>query len=334
MKSPVSPSKILTLTKTPAFLVTNLVNILYLTGVRVSAGVVLVVKGKILLFVDSRYSEIASSTAYTGIIVRSIGDFSSIIRSIRKCAFEASDVTVARLERWKKQYKNTKFVQTLDLLEGFRREKKDYEINKILAACSRTKKVLKRIPSILKIGISEGSLAHTIEEISRKFGGEGMAFETIVAFGEHSSRPHHRPTDRKLMPNDIVQIDIGVKCQGYCSDFSRVYFVSPPDSQKKKALRALKEAVSFCSKISKPGLSVRVLDIVARKILRKHGFTDTDFCHALGHGVGLDIHEGVTISSKTKREVRLKKNEVITIEPGLYFPGKWGMRWEDTIVVK
>jgi Xaa-Pro aminopeptidase len=159
-----------------------------------------------------------------------------------------------------------------------------------------------------------------------------MAFETIVAFGENTSKPHHHPTERKLKKGDIVQIDMGVKINGYCSDYSDVYFTSPATPEQKIALSALKKAAKTAKKLVKEGISNRLLDQTARRILKTYGY-DKEFSHALGHGVGLEIHEGVTLSSKAP-VMKLKKNEVITIEPGLYFEGKWGMRVEETVVVE
>lgn len=159
-----------------------------------------------------------------------------------------------------------------------------------------------------------------------------MAFDTIVGFGEHTSRPHHHPTDRALRKGDIVQIDLGLKIDGYCSDMSRVFYTGTKTSRQAKAYRALLEAKKTAEKMVKPGVDVRALDQAARRVLKKHGF-GKEFCHALGHGLGLDIHEAPTISGKSK-PYRLKKDEVITIEPGLYFPGEWGMRIEDTMIVR
>ncbi len=325
------PSSVLKKASCRSFLVTDLTNILYLTGLSVSAGCVLVQHTKYSLFVDSRYLEAARKIERRGLCIAPLESLEKILKEIGTVGIESGSVTVERMSFWKKKYKNTKFIQTSGVVEEFRRVKFPDERRKMHRASDITRSVLRGIPRLLSIGITERELAWIIEVECRKRGGEGMAFDTIVGFGEHSAIPHHHPTDRKLRKGDIVQIDMGAKYGDYCSDFSRVYFTKKPTEDQKKALSALEQASAAAMKMLKSGVTNRALDLTARKILRTHGY-DKEFSHALGHGVGLDIHEGVTLSSRA-RVRKIKKNEVITIEPGLYFPGKWGMRIEETIVV-
>lgn len=325
-----TPRTILKTAKARAFLVTNPVNIRYLTGANVSTGAVLIEKN-IELFVDSRYTERALSQAIKSINIRPIEMLTDRLTKLRQCAFEGEFVTAVVLSKWKKKFKNTKFVQSEWLLEEFRRQKEPNELQNIRKACAITKKILNAVPMLLKKGHTEKSLAFELERLARKLGADGMAFDSIVAFGEHTSRPHHEPTDRRIRSSDIVQIDTGVKCNGYCSDYSRVYFMSPPTSEQSKALRALKEAKKEAEAAIEIGVSNHELDCIARDALKHRGF-EKEFSHSLGHGVGLEIHEGINLSQKAPKK-KLVKHEVITIEPGLYFSGKWGMRLEDTIIV-
>ena len=124
---------------------------------------------------------------------------------------------------------------------------------------------------------------------------------------------------------------MGVKVNGYCSDYSRVFFTAPPTKDQRKAFLALKKTKAAAEQLVRAGRENRALDLKAREVLASYGM-EKAFTHALGHGVGLEIHEGLSISKKAKRK-KLLKNEVITIEPGVYFVGKWGMRVEDTIIV-
>lgn len=179
--------------------------------------------------------------------------------------------------------------------------------------------------------MSELELAWEIRSQAAKLGAHELAFESIVAFGKNTSSPHHHPTHTAFKKGDIVQIDMGVKIGGYCSDYSRVFFTSDPTPAQMKAMKALLEAKKAAEAIIKPGIDVRTLDRASRHVLRRHGYT-SEFCHSLGHGLGLEIHEGVILSQKSKKTL-LRKNEVITIEPGLYFEGEWGMRVEDTVIV-
>lgn len=318
--------------KVDAFLVTDLSNIRYLTGCTVSSGIVIASKKCVEFFVDSRYSESVEETSYPYITIRSHLDFPSMLKTFRTVGFEAENVTVARLARWKKKNPRLRFKSTTGIIEDQRRAKSDTELRSIARACAITKKVLRLVPSRLRVGTTERSFALELETLSRSLGAESMAFETIVAFGENTSRPHHHPTERKLRRDDIVQIDMGVKVDGYCSDYSRVLWMSEKTPAQARAYKALLEAKKSAEKLVRSGVTNRSLDVSARQTLQLYGY-DKEFCHSLGHGLGLDIHEMPSISTKAPI-VRLKKNEVITIEPGLYFPGEWGMRVEDTIVVR
>lgn len=314
-----------------AVLISNLTNIRYITGIQASTALMLVTSRDVILFVDSRYSEMASKRAESGISVADPAQLKDYVSRFRTVGFESEYVTIARLDRWKTQFKNKKFVQIKDLIEGLRRVKDEQEIETLTQASAITKKALSRVTSLLRYGMSERDLALELYVFCMKHGAEGMAFETIVGFGENTSNPHHMPTSRKLKKGDIVQVDMGAMYQGYCSDYSRVYFTLPPTSKQKKAYSALKEAKKAAEKLLKPGVLNSELDTEARRVLKLHGY-DKEFSHSLGHGVGMDIHEGTTLSMKAPA-TKLLKNEVVTIEPGLYFAGKFGMRLEDTRIV-
>lgn len=309
---------------------TNFANIRYLTGLRVTAGILLIRKNDADLFLDGRYSE--AGKAVTWMRVRPAEELPKVLKKLRRVAFEESDITVERLSRWQRRYKNTKFVHSKGLVEGLRRVKDSEELHSIERACRITKSILRKIPGWLTVGTSELEISGRIELLAKSLGAEAMAFDTIVAFGENTSLPHHRPTTRKFQKGDIVQIDMGVKIDGYCSDMSRVFFTGRRTSEQARAYRALTDAKKLAERSVKVGVSNRALDRIARDRLKKYGY-DKEFSHSLGHGVGLDIHEHPNLSKKAPL-ARLKRNEVITIEPGLYFSGKWGMRIEDTIVVR
>ena len=324
--------KILREAKVPAFLVTDLINIRYLTGIELSFGAILISANGMQLFVDGRYLEAAAESVYDGVDVLSFSTFAGTVRTFSRVGFESEQVTVLRYGIWKRKFKNTKFIQTSGVIAGFRRRKSPQELKAILEACDITKTLLKRIPDLLIFGMTEKKLAFRIECLAREAGADGMAFDSIVAFGEHTARPHHRPTDRKLRAGDIVQIDMGVRVRGYCSDYSRVYFTGAATTEQRRTLKALRLAKKAAERLVRAGADTRSLDLAARRVLKDAGI-EKEFCHALGHGVGLEIHEGVSISSKGVSK-KLLTGEVITIEPGAYFVGRWGMRLEDTIIVR
>jgi Xaa-Pro aminopeptidase len=337
-------------------LVSNLTNIRYLSGVHLTDGLMLVRKSAgarhavPLLFVDSRYTEKAADEAKRGIKVLHRDELPKWIKRLKKVRFEANDVTVTRLQKWKKIFRGTQFIPSEGVIEELRRAKKKEEILCTKKACRITDKVLQEIPRILRVGaprqgapsgMTEKELGWKIEKLSRELGADAMAFETIVAFGPSSSRPHHRPTERRLRKGDLVQIDMGVNVKGYCSDCSRVFFTGKQTPEQKKIFDLLVAIVKDTTKMAKVGAHNTALDKFARKRMRQMSPKrktknekryDELFFHSLGHGVGLEIHEGINISSRAKK-MKLKPNEIVTTEPGVYFEGKWGMRIEDTVLV-
>jgi Xaa-Pro aminopeptidase len=314
-----------------AMLVTKSVNVRYLTRIATDGGVLLVQPKGFTLFVDGLEIEAIRKTAPRSITIKPLSTVVSVLKKIPVCAFEEEDVTVARLKRWKKMFTHTTFAGTRDVVEKYRRTKDADELRAILKANAITEDILKKIPTILKAGITEEKLAWTIECWARLRGAQKMGFETIVAFGSNTSRPHHHPTEKKLKKGDLVQIDMGVVIDGYTSDRSAVYFTGKPTEKQKKVLAALQEATDAGIAAIAPGVACSEPDRIARTILKKHGL-EKYFIHSLGHGVGLEIHEGVSLSSRSKQI--LQEQEVVTIEPGVYFEGKWGMRLEEMVVVQ
>ena len=336
---------------TPPLLVTNLVNIRYLSGVELTAGYLLLRSRSKILFVDGRYSEKAEATAKKGIRIQPIGALGKWLKPYKRIRFEADDVTVSRLTRWEKRYRKIRFVPSEGVVEELRRKKMKREIEAIREACNVTDKVIRKIGRGLarQAPTTEKQLAWEIQKLSHDLGADAMAFDTIVAFGNHTSRPHHSPTDRKLKKGDLIQIDMGVKVDGYCSDCSRVFFTANPTKEQWQVFRLLQSVVADCTRLAKAKATNHMLDKKARDLIRtgydpyqmtsfitkmtKEKTLDEYFTHGLGHGLGLEIHEGARLSTRADRQ-SLKESEVITIEPGLYFPGKWGMRIEDTVLVR
>ena len=281
--------------------------------------------------VDGRYKEVALKTARKGITVSDIDQVGKSMSRIKTCGVESDDLTLERFKRWKSAFKNTKLIQTKDLIKEFRQSKESDEIKKFRQSQRLTQTIMTRIPKSLKIGMTELELDWTIRSWARDLGAQSMAFDPIVAFGPHSSRPHHEPTNRRLKKQDIVQIDCGVRLDGYCSDQSRVFFVSSPTKEQQRVYDAVSSAKEAAEKIATPGVTNHALDKAATAVLAEHGL-DKYFVHSLGHGVGLEIHEGPSISQHAKRHT-LQVGEIITIEPGVYLPGKFGIRLEDEVVI-
>lgn len=312
-------------------LISNPINIRYLTGLEISSGIVLLSGKKIELFTDGRYLEVAKSTSKK-ISIHDIANLQKRLKKAKKAAFEAQHVTVSRLKRWKRLFKGTKLIPLENIIEKRRRIKNKEELMNIKKACAITDKIMDRIPKMLKTSIKESDVSRKIESLAYDLGAEEMAFDSIVAFGKNSSRPHHKPTNYKLRKGDIVQIDIGVKVNGYCSDCSRVFFTSKKTEEQKRVFDLLIKTVIETTGLAKAGALNSSLDKAARNMLKKEDY-EKYFIHSLGHGVGLEVHEKPSISQRGNK-MKLLENEVITIEPGIYFPGKWGMRIEDTILAR
>lgn len=328
----VVPASILRLAASPAFLVTNLTNIRYITGTEVSAGAVLVMPRCMLFFLDPRYCEGAAKNPPEGCTVRSLDDLARALSKIPLCGCEAETVTLAQRDRWRRSFDSTKFLPRQGVIPTLRRAKHPDELTLFRRAQRITRDLLKRIPDALRTGVTECSLAWKLQMWAQELHADHMAFDPIVAFGEHTSRPHHHPTTRALKKGDIVQIDAGARFGGYCADQSAVFFTGKKTQEQERALAAVSEAKRAAEREVCVGASTHVLDRIARSVLRKYGLEDA-FVHSLGHGVGLEIHEGVTLSEKRPEE-KLLQSEIVTIEPGVYFPGKFGIRLEDEIIVQ
>jgi Xaa-Pro aminopeptidase len=328
---PKSAAAVLKQSNTPAFLVTDLTNIKYLSGVSMSAGCMLITPRKFVLFADGRYTEAATKTAYQFVVVKPAETLAKSISSYETCGCESKAVTLAQFGMWKRKFKNTKFVQKEGIIEEFRRSKAPDELRKFRRAQKITQEMIRRVPRALKEGESEKAIAEKLRSWALGYGAEDLSFEPIVAFGTHSSMGHHRASGRTLRKGNVVQIDIGAKYQGYCADQSAVFFTASPTKKQERAYKAVEEAKSAAIALVRPGVSTHELDEAARKVLRSYGLENA-FTHALGHGVGLNVHEGVTLSKRAPEEILLK-GEIITIEPGVYFPGQFGIRLEEEVVV-
>jgi Xaa-Pro aminopeptidase len=169
-----------------------------------------------------------------------------------------------------------------------------------------------------------------MELMARRSGAEGMSFPTIIASGARSALPHGRATNQAIQPGGFVVCDFGVILTGYCSDQTRTVWVGSVPREARRTYDAVREAQQAAVDAVKPGVSTGAIDAAARKVLRKAGLGGY-FTHSTGHGVGLEIHESPRVADGQK-EV-LKPGMVITIEPGVYFPGKWGVRIEDMVAV-
>jgi Xaa-Pro aminopeptidase len=283
------------------------------------------------LFTDARYREEAERQAHRGIRIEDAEHLATTMTKLRRVGYESDALTMERLLRWKRKFKNTKFIHSAGVIAEFRRSKDPEELRCFRRAQRMTREILRRVPRVLRRPITERELAWQLHVWAHELGADTLAFDPIVAFGTHTSSPHHHPTDRVLKHGHIVQVDVGARYRGYCADQSAVFLTGKPTAFQTKVLQAVSAAKNRAISAVQPGVSTRSLDQIARDVLRRYGF-EQYFCHALGHGVGLEIHEGPSLSLRAT-DMHLLKNEIVTIEPGVYFPGKFGMRMEEEVIV-
>ncbi len=327
---PRSARELLAAADVPAFLVSDLLSLKYLTGLPLSAGFLLALPRRFVLFVDARYTDMALRRGTMA--VKPLDELPSFLEDVPACGFEAESVTVLRQGNWKRRFKKTKFIKTSGVVASFRRQKEEWELQRLRRARRITQELLRRVPAALRKQTTEEKLARQLHMWALELGADGLSFDPIVAFGTHTSSPHHAPTSRTLKKGHLVQIDVGARYRGYCADMSEVFFTVKPTPLQERIYKTLQEAKKEATLLVKTGVSTHVLDKAARKILDREGIEE-EFTHSLGHGVGLEIHEGLTLSQKSSATTLLK-NEVITIEPGVYFPGRFGMRVEDMVFVE
>ena len=314
-------------------IISNPINIKYLTNIE-AEGVLLLTRKDNIYITDGRYIEQVHSTLtlYDEIIVYDVNDVSkddyeNFFMFCENVGFEENYVTYAKYKELIRKYKINNLVETEHIIEKQRMIKDDEEISHLIKACEITDNCFSYILTYIKPGMTEKQIANEIEEYY-KARTDGLSFETIVASGENTSKPHAVPTDRKIQEQDIITIDMGCKVNGYCSDMTRTFFVgSVPEYVKPVYDLVLKNQEQTIEEM-KDGASTRLLTKMVDNDFRLNGY---DLIHALGHGVGMEIHEAPYINFRS--DVPLKENMVVTDEPGIYVPGRFGVRIEDTIQI-
>ena len=329
-----SLQRALTSAKLDAILITHLPNIRYLTGFTGSNGLLLVQKGKAHFFTDGRYTEQAAQEVQGAKVTIPKG---SLIQAaaphIRtaKLGYEADRLSVAQFEAVRKALPKTiKLVPTSQVVDRIRMVKDEHELALIHDAVILGADLLTPAVETIRPGIKESEVAAEIEYAARRWGAEGMSFETIVAAGKRSALPHGRASNALIPKRGFVILDLGVILAGYCSDMTRTVHVGSVPRRSREIYEAVLAAQEAAIQAVKPGATAGDVDLAARSVLKKARL-DRYFIHSTGHGVGLEIHENPRIA-RDQPEV-LKPGMVITIEPGVYLPGEGGVRIEDMVAV-
>ena len=306
-------------------------NTFYLSGFESSNCQIVITKDNQYFVTDDRYINEAKIVLQDRFKVVS-GDIEliSFLVGDAKTVGWDSDVPY---QTYKLLYDNfgTRLVDVQPTIEEFRMIKSQQEIDNIIKAQSITDLALKEVLKDLKEGVSEIEIAAKIEYIFLKNGAE-IAFDSIVAFGENGASPHAHRTNRTLKSGDLVTMDIGAKWNGYCSDMTRTVGFGELSQAQIDAYNLVLKAQQTAEDEIRVGMSGADADKIARDIISNAGFGEY-FTHSLGHSVGVDIHERMNLSPKSKNDI-IKNNMVMTVEPGIYIPNKFGIRIEDTVLIK
>jgi Xaa-Pro aminopeptidase len=250
---------------------------------------------------------------------------------LRRVGVEADYLTLAQFATLQQALgEGTKLVRTTGLLEQLRAIKEPAEIERLREAVELSSRLFRPLLKTIRPGVRENEVAGRLEFAARRAGAEGMSFPTIVASGARSALPHGVASSAALPDTGFVVLDYGVVYHGYCSDMTRTVHLGRASEEARSLYGAVLEAQLAAMAAVHPGASCSEVDGAARKVLKKaklHRY----FTHSTGHGVGLEIHEPPRVGAKAETE--LKPGMVITIEPGAYLPGRYGVRIEDMVLV-
>ena len=310
----------------------------YFTGFASDAGYLLLTKKKAFLLMDPRYSEAAAYSA-DGAEVIEFHDLGETLgklvseNQLSCIALEGSAFTLNEAERIEKYLSPAETIKTKALDEAvskLRIIKTSYEVECIMKAQRITEQALRETLPFVRVGAKEKDIALELEYRMRKIGAEGVSFDLIVISGRKTSMPHGVPGENLIRPGDFVTFDIGALYEGYHSDMTRTYAVGEISEKQKRVYQTVFDAQKKGLDAVRAGIPASDVDKAARDHIYHAGYEGC-FGHSTGHGVGLEIHEQPAVSSKST--TILQSGMVITVEPGIYLPGQFGVRIEDTVVV-
>jgi Xaa-Pro aminopeptidase len=318
--------------------VTNLANVRYLTGFTGSAGVLAVTREGALLTTDGRYrTQSAEQVTSAGAPVEiEIGGLQAQRDAVRawlsastRVGLEADHVSWSAKRQWADLLGEP--VATSGEVEALREVKDAGEVDRVAKAAAIADAALEQVLPMLSERVTEADFALALDSAMRRGGAESTAFETIVAAGPNSAKPHHRPTTRVIASGEPVVVDFGAAFEGYRSDMTRTFSVGgQPEGDMARVFEVVRDSQARGVAEVAPGVSCKAVDDACRAVIKAAGWAER-FEHGTGHGVGLDIHEAPTVSPLGT--ATLVAGMIITVEPGVYLPGTGGVRIEDTLVV-
>lgn len=320
------------------FLVVHPPNIRYLSGFSGSSAFLLVLREETHLLTDFRYEEQAASEIPSDVSLRvareglfpELGALCGSLTGIGRVGFEPARVTVRDHGELRERCADLSWMEADGEVEALRARKGPEELALLRCAVEAAREALDHTLKRVEEGATELELVAELEYALRRAGSGPPPFEPIVAGGPRSSLPHARPGDRPLAEGDLLLFDFGAEVGGYCSDLTRTFVLGSARDWQRDVHGAVEEARGAAVEALRPGTPCREVDAVARAVLDRHGYGER-FGHSTGHGIGLEIHEDPRLSRRSEEVVR--EGHVVTVEPGVYLPGRGGVRIEDDVAV-
>lgn len=324
--------------KVAALLITNRANVAYLSNFS-GEGQLLITPTKKFLIIDLRFAESAAKTMRSwqiwqrqsfSLLEESILHLTNKLK-LKRLGFETTSISYDFYRKLNRILKALQLIPTTNIVESLRTIKSAQEIRVLKKAAGLAAKSFNFAKKIIKPGRKEVEIARELQYFMRRHGAEDSSFDIIVASGKRSSLPHGPVSQRKIKGNEAILVDLGCRISGYNSDLTRMVFLGKIGGTLRRNYEVVAQAQKMAIKAVKAGIEIRQIDQIARQYISKNGLGPS-FIHALGHGIGREIHERPAISP-TNHDI-LKEGMVFTVEPGVYIPGWGGIRIEDMVLVK
>lgn len=322
-----------------ALVVSHANNRRYLTGFTGSAGLLVVMPDTAYLLADSRYYEQAAREAPHVVLERAgyetLPRLADVLarHDARKVGFEAGAVTVQQLKEMREKVPGVEWMATTGIVERHRTIKAPDEIDAIRRAIDISDRAMAHAWEVVRPGMTEADLAWALEVYMREHGADGMAFDIIVGAGENGALPHHRAGQRVIHAGEPIVVDMGARLGGYHSDITRTFCIGEARDPDYARVYDIVDAANRAAIAgARPGMTGKEVDALGRDVIVAAGFGE-QFGHSLGHGVGLDVHEGPRVGFLSA-DAKLEAGMVFTVEPGIYLPGRFGVRIEDIVVLR
>ncbi len=320
-----------------AMLVSNPENRRYLSGFTGSAGVLVIKPDEALLVTDFRYYEQVAREAPDFRLAKIETKLADLLPAllaelgVKRLGFESEHVTVAQHGEWTSLTGEIEWLATKEMVERIRAVKEEEEIEALRASAAVTDAAFAHLLEVIRPGMAEKQVAWEIEAYMRTHGASKVAFDLIVAAGPNGAQPHARPGTHIIQEGEAIVVDIGCVLDGYCSDMTRTFSLGEPSARYLEVWQTVLKAQEAAEAAIQPGMTGIEADALARQVIEQAGYGE-QFGHGLGHGVGLAVHEKPRASRLS--EDMLEPGMTLTVEPGIYLPGEFGVRLEDLVVVR